>query len=109
MKRRLIPILRPESLLKMPTKQLLGRLRALHKCEESSALSDLTAGEIAGKGILFKNSVEWQVAYDQLKAILPTREHVPSAAERTMKRKERGRLRRDRKSNPTVKRLKGNR
>lgn len=109
MKRRFIPLLRPEALLKMPTKQLLGRLRALHRCEESSALSDLSAGEIASKGILFKNSVEWQVAYDQLKAIIATREHVPSAAERTKKRKERGQLRRDRKSNPTVRQLDGNR
>jgi hypothetical protein len=105
MKRRLIPILAPKSLLKMPTKQLLGRLRALHRCEEASAFSDLTAGEIAaGKGILFKNSAEWQDAYKHLKAILATREHLPSAAERTRNRKERGRLKSGRKSNPTVQR-----
>jgi hypothetical protein len=105
MKRRLIPILAPEFLLKMPTKQLLGRLRALHRCEESAAFSDLTDGEIAAnKGILFKKSAEWQDACDHLKAILATREHVPSAAERTRNRKERGRLRSGRKSNPTVRR-----
>ena len=36
MKRRLILIVQPEALLKMPTKQLLGRLQALHRCEESA-------------------------------------------------------------------------
>jgi hypothetical protein len=102
MKRRLIPILAQESLLEMPTKQLLGRLRALHGCEESAAFSDLTAGEIAAsQGILFKNSAEWQDAYEHLKVILATREHLPSAAERTRNGKERGRLRSGRKSNPT--------
>jgi len=92
MKRRPIPILARNFLLKMPTKQLLGRLRALHKCEESAAFSDLAAREIpATSGVLFKNSAEWQVAYNDLKTILATREHLPSAAERTRNRKERGR------------------
>lgn len=110
MKRRLIPILAQESLLKMPTKQLLGRLSALHKCEESAAFSDLTAEEIeASQGILFKNSSEWKVAYDHLKAILATREHVPSAAERTLRRKERGRLKLGKKSNPPMQQARANR
>jgi hypothetical protein len=101
MKRRLIPILKSEFLLKMPTKQLLGRLRALHRCEESAPFSDLTAGEIAASnGILFKNSAEWQDAYDQLKAILATREHVPTAAERARNREKRGRSRSGKKPNP---------
>jgi len=83
----------------MPTKQLLGRLRALQKCEESAAISDLTAEEIAAsKGILFKDSAAWRVAHGHLKTVLATREHVPSAAERTKTRRERGQLRSGRKS-----------
>ena len=94
----------------MPTKQLLGRLQALHECEESSQFSDLTAGEIAASnGILFKNSAEWQMAYENLKTILATREHVPSAAERAKNRSLRGRLKSGRKSNPTVQRMGVNR
>jgi hypothetical protein len=100
MSRRLIPMLAHEALLKMPTKQLLGRLRALHECEQSAGVSDLTAEEIAAcDGILFKDSPEWRDAYDHLKAILATREHVPSGAERAKIRGERGRLRAGRKSN----------
>src|SRR5258706_75718 len=101
MKRRLIPILAPETLHKQPTKQLLGRLRALQRCEQSSAFSDLTAEEIAAcTGILFKDSPEWRSAYGHLKAILATREHVSSAAERTRIRLERGRLKPDRRAKP---------
>jgi hypothetical protein len=103
MKRRLIPILNPDFLRKMPTKQLLGRLRALHRCEESAAFSELTAGEIAAStGILFKNTTEWQVAHDQLKVILATREHILTAAERITKRKEGGRPRSRKKPSPTA-------
>jgi hypothetical protein len=100
MKRRLISILAPEALLKMPTKQLLGRLRALHRSEQSAALSDLTADEIASReGILFKDSPEWQDAYAHLKAVLATREHLPSGAECAKTRSRRGLLRAGRKSN----------
>ncbi|MDB6064698.1 MAG: hypothetical protein JWR26_906 [Pedosphaera sp.] len=92
MKRRLIPILPPDSLLKMPTKQLLGRLRSLQRCEEAAALSDLTQAEIAAsEGILFKDSAQWRKAYDDLKAVLATREHVSSSTERTKNRQQRAR------------------
>ena len=90
MKRRLIPILSPESLLGMPTKQLLGRLHSLQRCEEATVFSDLTAEEIAAsRGNLFKQSAEWQKAYADLKAVLVTRKHVPTPAERTEARLER--------------------
>jgi hypothetical protein len=96
MKRRLIPVLARKALASMPTKQLLGRLHSLQQCEESAALSDRTPEEIAvSEGILFKNTTEWQRAYAALKAALATREHVPSAAERTQARQQRAR----RKSN----------
>jgi len=100
MKRHLIPIVTPESLLKMPTKQLLGRLRALQRCEESAALSDLGVEEIAANsGILFKDSTEWRDAYGHLKTVLAQREHIPTAAERTRTRTERGQLKPNRTSN----------
>ncbi len=74
----------------MPTKQLLGRLRSLQRCEESAALSDRTPEEIAvSENILFKGTAEWQRAYADLKAVLTTREHVRSAAERAQARQQR--------------------
>jgi hypothetical protein len=91
MKRRLIPVLAPDSLAIMPTKQLLGRLLSLQQCEKTAALSDRILGEAtASEGILFKNTVEWQRAYADLKAVLATREHVPTAAERAKARQQRG-------------------
>ena len=101
MKRRLIPVLPPESLLSMATKQLLGRLHSLQRCEEAAAFSHLSREEItASEGILFKDSAEWQRAYADLKAVLATREHIPTAAERATARQDRAK----RKSNKTVQR-----
>ena len=99
MKRRLIPFLALEILAGMPTKQLLGRLHSLQRCEESAAHSDRTPEEIAAsESILFKDTAEWQRAYADLKAALATREHVPSAAERAQARQQRA----TRKSNKRV-------
>jgi hypothetical protein len=90
MKRGVIPVLARETLTNMPTKQSLGRLRSLHRCEESAALSDWTPEEVATcEGILFKNTAEWQRAYTDLKVVLATRQHVPSAAERARARQQR--------------------
>lgn len=90
MKRRLIPVLAPKALGSLPTKQLLGRLRSLQQCEESEARSDRTPEEVAvSKGIVFKNTAEWQQAYADLKAVLATREHIPTAAERATTRQQR--------------------
>jgi hypothetical protein len=99
MKRRLIPVLALESLENWPTKQLLGRLQSLQQCVESAAFSDRTPEEVAAsKGILFKNTAEWQSAYADLKGVLAAREHVPSATERTKARQQRA----TRKSNKRV-------
>lgn len=50
----------------------------MYKCEQSFELSDreesergLNAGQIE-----FKESEEWQIEYDKLKAILSKREHI---------------------------------
>lgn len=85
----------------MPTKQLLGRLHSLQRCEESAALSDRTPEEVAAsEGILFKGTAEWQRAYADLKAVLATREHVASAAQRAQARQQRA----TRKSNKPLQR-----
>jgi len=34
------------------------------------------------EGVLFKNTPEWRNAYADLKAVLGTREHVPTSVER---------------------------
>lgn len=62
----------------MPTKQLLGRLKQLHRCEESLALSDRDQNEYKPLGVIeFKDSPEWLEEYDCLKELLATREHIP--------------------------------
>ena len=73
----------------MPTKQLLGRLHSLQRCEESASLSDRTLEVAATEGIVFKKTAEWQSAFTDLKTVLATREHVPSAAERADAREQR--------------------
>lgn len=77
MKRRPLFILSQDSLLSLPTRQLLGRLQALQRCEESRLLSDHGAGEVLPEEqIFFKDTVVWKAAYAEVKAVLATREHV---------------------------------
>lgn len=67
----------------MTTRALLGRLQRLRECEDSPACSDLSPEEIsASTGILFKSDPQWSLAYDEVKQILATREHVPRATSR---------------------------
>lgn len=91
--KRSVPVLDRAALEAMPTKALLGRLRRLLRCEESPDVSDASTDEIAGvTGILFKNTVEWRMAREQVKAILVSREHVPKGAERRAARVKRAAL-----------------
>ena len=63
----------------LSTKQLLGRLKCLHRCEESPALSDRGAeGYQSSSAIEFKDSPEWVTEFKKLKEVLARREHVPS-------------------------------
>jgi hypothetical protein len=83
MGRRAINIMTREQLEAMPTRSLLGRLRRLRECQESIERSDLDSVEIAAlTGINFKADPLWSEAYEQVKTILETREHVARAAER---------------------------
>jgi hypothetical protein len=67
-----------EDLNRLPTKRLLARLNCLQQCEESFGLSDRDRNEQSTTGrIEFKDTPEWQEAYEQLKGVLANREHVP--------------------------------
>lgn len=81
-----------EELETLSTKQLLARLRHLHQCEESSALSDrdIQGGEPSGT-IEFKSSPEWVAEYNRLKALLDQREHIPKGVELVELRKKKAR------------------
>ncbi len=75
---RAVPHVSRECLTKMRTRQLIGRLKALRRCIEAldcTEFSEEHAPEV--DGILFKDSVEWELAYKELKDILATREHLP--------------------------------
>ena len=77
MKRKRVELKSESELLTWPTKRLLARLRQLHRCEASQALSDQpeTDRTLHG-GIRFKEAEDWQAAYQQVKLILASREHV---------------------------------
>ena len=78
MKRRTINPLKREELERMPTKALLGRLKRLHQCEVSLKLSDLQEESFdTGGAIRFKETREWQTAYEDVKWVLSKREHIP--------------------------------
>ena len=74
-----VPLLELEAL---STKQLLGRLRRLHACEESLALSDRDVADNSGC-IEFKQSQEWLSAFRDVKQVLSRRGHVPKKSSRT--------------------------
>jgi hypothetical protein len=76
MKRRPIFPKSPIGLEALSTKQLLGRLKQLHQCEESLALSDRDVADDSGR-IEFKQSPEWISAFRDVKQVLSRREHVP--------------------------------
>jgi hypothetical protein len=91
-----VPICDPSALEGMHTGSLLSRLESLQKCEESFDHSDRVgmpgAPDPAQTGFIeFKNTSAWAKAYEDLKKILATREHLPTAAEREARRKNRRR------------------
>jgi hypothetical protein len=74
-RKRIFPIPLTE-LEALPTGQLLARLKRLHECEESLALSDRDVADASGC-IEFKQSPEWIAACLDVKRVLTRREHVP--------------------------------
>ena len=63
---------------KKGTKELLGYLNRLHKCEESFELSDLTENpDLSDKNtIYFKKTEKWKTGYNNVKSILKNRENI---------------------------------
>lgn len=89
----------------MSTPQFLGRLERLQRCEDDPGSSDMTEPEIAkAGGILFKSDPAWKTAYDDLKNVLSTREHVPGPQERKAARRARAKRNRNSARQPGRKR-----
>lgn len=67
-----------EELEKKSTKELLSYLKKLQRCEESVELSDqdINKDETDSERIYFKQSKKWTIAYNIVKTILATREHI---------------------------------
>ena len=80
MKRNPIFPIPPIELEELPTKRLLARLRRLHECEESLALSDKDVADDSGC-IEFKQNPEWISAVRDVKQVLAVREHIPKKSE----------------------------
>jgi hypothetical protein len=82
MKRKKIYLINKEELVTLSTKILLGRLKNLLQCEDSFELSDEEDEiSIEPDQIRFKNTDQWQSAYENVKAELAKREHVPKGEE----------------------------
>ncbi len=60
------------------TKELLGYLKRLQRCEESFESSDLDENPDLSDDntIYFKQAVKWKTAYNLVKSVLNHREHV---------------------------------
>lgn len=92
MKRKKILPMTVVDLEALSTRQLIGRLQCLHRCEESLALSDRDAETYASSGAIeFKDSPEWVAEFKKLKEVLARREHVPKGAELSDARRQRAR------------------
>ena len=71
-------VLSIEALEKKGTRELLGYLKRLHKCEESFEKSDMDFNPDLEdvETIYFKQTPKWKTAYRDVKAILANREHL---------------------------------
>lgn len=76
MKRKPIFPMSTSELEALPTRQFLTRLKRLHQCERSLALSDRDFANDSGI-IEFKESPEWVLAFEDLKRVLSGRDHIP--------------------------------
>jgi len=86
-----------EELNKMHTGTLMKRRAMLLKCEESFKSSDRfgheTEPSVVEVGLIeFKETPEWQQAYEDLKNILVTRENLPNKEERKEIRRNKAKL-----------------
>ncbi len=75
-KKRSIKVIEFDELNKLHTGTLMARRKTLLQCEESLSDSDRLPGyEIELDIIEFKQTKEWEVAYQDLKKVLKNREH----------------------------------
>lgn len=91
MRAKSLPIVSSEELATWHTGSLVKRLEGLRKLDPSPELSDIVASEgpLAPGHIYFKSTEAWQVAFDDVRAALQGREHVPRGPERRAQRKAR--------------------
>lgn len=77
-KRKLPKVIPIEELQKKGTKELLGYLKRLWRCEESFEMSDKYTDPdlVDEETIYFKETQKWKEAYRNVKSILDTREHI---------------------------------
>ncbi len=80
----------------MHTGTLMSRRDALLKCEESFEHSDRNCYEKEPKPstsgfIEFKDTAEWQQAYEELRDLLASRENIPSKKERKVEHQSKAR------------------
>ena len=81
MKRKKIFPLTLDALEALSTKQLLARLKRLHQCEESLALSDREVESNQSSEIIeFKDTSAWAEEFKKVKEVLARREHVLKGA-----------------------------
>ena len=71
----------------MHTGSLMSRRKALLKCEESLELSGHYDSS-KHNNIEFKNTIQWQQAYSDVKEVLSTRENILNKQERKALRQE---------------------
>jgi hypothetical protein len=78
MKRKKLSLISREILEKKNTKELLGYLKKLQKCEESFSVSDMDVNlDLTDeKAIYFKETDKWKTAFSMVKSILANREHI---------------------------------
>lgn len=82
----------PDDLPSWPTKRLMGLRAGLLRCEDSLASSDVQdLAEIDPSVIRFKEDPRWSALYDAVRAVLSTREHVPSRLDGKQARRDRSR------------------
>lgn len=82
-----------EELESMHTGSLISRRKALLMCDESFEYSDELEPP-KHELIQFKDSDEWKKAYSELKAVLSTRENIPSKKERKELRQNKAKVKR---------------
>lgn len=77
----------------MHTGTLMSRSRTLLKCAETSTLTIQDKASLFTP-ILFKDTVVWKNAYQELKSVLDQREHLPNKQERKAMRQARAKHKR---------------